>query len=116
MDERQLLGKKCEALAASFLKKQGYQIISQNWRCRLGEIDIIAAFKDQLVFVEVKSGQNQDINPLESINLAKQRKLKELAQYYLSYVYKKQAAVRFDAVCVVLTQGPAQITHIQNAF
>lgn len=116
MDDRRLIGKKCEELACTFLKKHGYKILAQNWRCRFGEVDIIAFKSGELIFVEVKSGQNKYFNPLDKINEAKKSKLTDLASYYLTYVYKREVSVRFDAISVLLADGRAEIDHVKNAF
>lgn len=116
MDERQLFGKEGEALAAAFLEQQGYQILARNWRCPLGEIDIIAFKQDELVFVEVKSGHNSFFNPLDKIDKHKKTKLTALAHYYLDYVYQKEASIRFDAISVLLINNQPQIEHFLDVL
>jgi len=111
MDERQLFGREGEALAAAFLQQKGYQILARNWRCRLGEIDIIAVKQGELVFVEVKSGHNSFFNPLDKIDQRKKAKLTALAQYYLDYVYQKEVPVRFDAVSVLIVNNKPKLEH-----
>ena len=74
--DRQEVGKLGEKAARKFLKKRGYRIRETGFRCRHGEIDIIAQKKDWLVFVEVRTKSNLDFgNPEESITQAKKEKL-----------------------------------------
>ncbi len=114
MQNRRQIGTKEEALAAAFLEKQGYRIEEQNFRCRLGEIDIIARDGSVLVFVEVKFRSNEKYgNPAEAVNFRKQYKICRVADYYrmLHRVWDGQPC-RFDIVAI---QGNA-IRLIQNAF
>ena len=76
MQNRRQIGTEEEALAAVFLKAQGYEILEQNFRCRLGEIDIIARDGSALVFIEVKYRRNAAYGtPAEAVNLRKQQKI-----------------------------------------
>ena len=80
MQNRRQIGTKEEALAAAFLEKQGYQILERNFRCRLGEIDLIARDGSTLVFVEVKYRKNADFGtPAEAVNRKKQLTICETA-------------------------------------
>lgn len=115
--ERRLLGQKGEALAVAHLKKRGMRIETRNFRCRLGEIDLIAWDGQTLVFVEVRSRTSMDYGlPQESIDYRKQRRLRRIAQVYLHG--RGEKAVRFDVVAVQFDQqGSLQhIEHIPNAF
>ena len=79
-----LLGQEGEKLAVQYLKRLGYRIICRNYRCPLGEIDIIARHGGVLVFVEVKSRSSQTFgSPGMAVTLAKQRKLSQVAWHYL---------------------------------
>ncbi len=72
------LGSWGEEIAENYIKKKGYSIIERNFRCKLGEIDLIAYDGKQLVFIEVKTRQNQKYGlPCEAINTAKMRHLKK---------------------------------------
>ncbi|WP_149026641.1 YraN family protein [Desulforamulus ferrireducens] len=118
---RKGLGSRGEEEAVAYLSGLGYQIMTRNYRCRLGELDIIA--KDQqgvLVFVEVRSraGHSHGL-PEESINYRKQNKLRMLAQQYLlTHPKLKEAPCRFDVVAVEFTPNGEKkdIRHIKNAF
>ncbi|NOV03186.1 YraN family protein [Paenibacillus planticolens] len=114
------LGKLGEEAAEAFLSKQGYRIVERNWRCRTGELDIIAEQAGTLVFVEVRSRRSSGRFGLakESVDLRKQMKVKETAQYYLHRFQKYELPVRFDVIAVELsTDGQAlEIEHIEGAF
>lgn len=115
--ERRLLGQKGEALAVAHLKKRGMRIETRNFRCRLGEIDLIAWEGQTLVFVEVRSRTSVDYGlPQESIDYRKQRRLRQIAQFYL--YGRSEKTVRFDVVAVQFDQqgNPQHIEHITNAF
>ena len=112
------LGQEGEALADSFLKKQGYRILKRNFKNKLGEIDIIAQDRDILCFIEVKTRDSiRQGSPLESITRSKQRKLIRLALLYLkSHCHLKQKA-RFDVVSVTKDEAARpHICVIKNAF
>ena len=100
------LGKLGEGIAKDFLKKQGYKFIEQNFRCRLGEIDLIAKDKNTLVFVEVKTRLDTDtISPEESVPLSKISKIKKTIQYYLLNKEHKNLLLRIDFVGIVLNKN-----------
>ena len=69
-------GKEGEKIAAAFLKKNGYRICETNFRCALGEIDIIAREKDELVFIEVKTRKSGELGyPEQAVGIKKQKKM-----------------------------------------
>ena len=109
-----------EVAAARFLREKGYRILSSNYRCRQGEVDIIAAIGQYIVFVEVKTrGQNAMYSPREAVTLAKQRRLIQTALIYLSK-YPTDLQPRFDVVEVVTAVASAykivEINHIMGAY
>lgn len=109
-----------EVAAARFLREKGYRILSSNYRCRQGEVDIIAAIGQYIVFVEVKTrGQNAMYSPREAVTLAKQRRLIQTALIYLSK-YPTDLQPRFDVVEVVTAAESAykivEINHIMGAY
>lgn len=114
---RQARGESGEAFAAKSLKKKGYKIIETNYRCALGEIDIIAKEKGVLAFVEVKtrfSGSFGD--PKSAVTKAKQRKISMAALEYLKKNRKMGAKARFDVVAVHAGSEEDRIEIIRNAF
>ena len=77
------MGTAYEKLAGVYLEQQGYEILEYNYRCRIGEIDIVARQGGYLVFVEVKyRADNAAGNPLEAVTAAKQRTISKVASYY----------------------------------
>jgi len=113
----QQFGKAGEALALQCLKKNGYQIIEQNYRNRLGEIDIIAKDGDTIVFVEVKSRRtNRFGHPKQAVTPAKQRKISKVALYYLKTTRQLNRSGRFDVVSILSASDPPCVEIVKNAF
>ena len=113
-----VLGKTGEDSACLFLESKGYKIIERNFRCWLGEIDVIAQDKNVLVFVEVKTRYSSKCGqPFEAVHFYKQKRLVKLAQVYLKF---KKGTVnvmsRFDVISIVYKEGQKTIEHIKNAF
>jgi putative endonuclease len=109
-------GRHGEASAANHLRQHGFQIIERNWRCAIGEIDIIAQKADTVVFVEVKaSAIKHAIEPQDRVNPRKQKKLMQLAQYYRKST-GNDLPCRFDVIAVWWEHGRQQIEHIEGAF
>jgi len=109
-----------EVLAARFLRDKGYTVVSSNFRCRQGEIDIIATHGDYIVFVEVKTRQeNAMYAPREAVTAAKQRRLLQTAAIYLSR-FPADLQPRFDVVEVITKKSDpmkiAEINHVMGAY
>lgn len=109
-----------EILAARFLRDKGYGILSSNYRCRFGEIDIIASDKRYLVFVEVKTRREDSrYLPREAVTVTKQRKLLQTAAMYMSR-FPMNLQPRFDVIEVVTTSDDTmrvvEINHIIGAY
>ena len=116
--KRQDTGNLGEKLAAGFLKKQGYRILQTNYRCREGEVDIVARHKDCLVFVEVRAKRSQEFgSPEESITLAKMDKLRRVAAHYRQTHDDIPDSWRIDVVAVEMDRQnrPLRIELIENA-
>lgn len=116
---KQQLGTRGEDLAAELLTGKGLTIVERNWRCRWGEIDLIAtgtAGADPLiVFCEVKCRTGLGYGaPLESITFAKLTRLRRLAAAWLAE-HQVHGQIRLDAIGVVLRRGAApQLTHVEG--
>ena len=108
------LGMNQEILACEFLKNNGYDIIESNFRCRLGEIDIIADNEGYLCFVEVKYRKNKYSGyAAESVNIKKQQIILKVANfYYTRYKIPMSRPARFDVVAI----DNNNISLIKNAF
>ena len=115
-----LLGRWGEALAADHLRRAGYQIVAANWRSRFGEIDLIAADREYLCFVEVKLRKSAAFGGAgEFVDRRKQDKLCLTAELYLSR-YPTRLQPRFDVIEIYAPQGTdtkaPRVRHIENAF
>jgi len=100
------LGRRGEKLAARELRRRGYEILERRWRCRLGEIDLVARQGEVLVVVEVKARSREDYGlPIDAVDRAKRRKLSKLARAYLKAKNLRDTNVRFDLVGVTFTGG-----------
>lgn len=107
-------GERGEALAAEFLRREGLVIAKRNYRCRFGEIDLIARDGATLVFVEVRSrASNAFGGAAASITAAKREKLLKAARDYLATL-QPAPPCRFDAV--LLTGDPPRVEWLRNAI
>jgi putative endonuclease len=114
---KDVLGGRGENVAAKYLRNQGFKIIERNFKCALGEIDIIARDGKTLVFVEVKTRAYDDPTPEEQVNEPKRHQLTKAAKFYLSRYGVPQPPARFDVVAIVWPQGrDPQIRHTPDAF
>ena len=110
-------GKKGEELAVAHLQKLGYRILERNYRCPLGEIDIVAKEKNTIVFVEVKSRKSEQFgDPELAVGKTKQRKLTLIALYYLGRQKDSLLAARFDVVAVKMLGDHTEVQLIRDAF
>ena len=110
------LGQKGERIAVRFLKKKGYKIIEQNYKTRIGEIDIIANDGGTLVFIEVKTRESIAYGqPFEAVNYFKKRKITNTAMLYLKKL-KEIPSCRFDVVSIYYDNGKPECELIKDAF
>ena len=116
-DERHQLGEGGESLAVKLLKKDGYKIIEQNYRCKLGEIDIIAKDGDVLTFVEVKARRADEFEgPKSAVTPQKKRKISMVALHYLKETEQMDKKARFDVVAIRSFPEHPDAQIIKNAF
>lgn len=118
--ESRQLGQWGEALVAEDLRQKGWTIAATNFRCRMGEVDIIAENERYLAFVEVKLRKNDRFGSAgEAVTPSKQRKLQAAAQFYLIH-HPTHLQPRFDVAEVYAPQGvqteAPSINYIKNAF
>jgi putative endonuclease len=99
-DERRARGAQAEALAEGALTQAGYTIVERNWRCPLGEIDIVAQHRGDWVFVEVRMRRSGVDAALESVSTQKRSRLGLLAQAYLDAHDLQEATARIDVVAI----------------
>lgn len=109
-----------EKAALQYLTAQGYRIIECNWRCRSGELDIIAEYDRILVFIEVRSrsGSLLQGTPEESVDERKIRQVRATAQVYMHMKNVYERRVSFDVITVMLNEDRsiASLHHIREAF
>lgn len=118
-DNRKDTGRTGESIALSFLQKQGYTVVEKNFRCKFGEMDIIAENDDQLVFIEVRSCRSLNSGlPQESLNYFKKKRLTQIALFYLTSHNLGNLSCRFDVVAVLFdaARRVSSIDLIKNAF
>ena len=120
MPSTKLLGAWGEALAAGYLRKKHYKILATGYRCRYGEIDLIASNRKYLVFVEVKlrkSGRFAEAR--EFVDIHKQQRLRTTASLFLSQ-YPTGLQPRFDVIEIYAPEGTEtvspEIHHLEDAF
>lgn len=115
--ERISLGKLGEDLARERLKDLGYSILRTNYRCSLGEIDLVARDGDVLVFVEIKTRKNESPGQAkEAVSRRKQSKLSKVALAYMKSNDLWGSKARFDVVAIGLIDGKKEIEIIKDAF
>ena len=111
------LGNTGEELAVAHLRKNHYKIIERNYRCRFGEVDIVALDKKVLVFIEVKTRSSRRFgSPQTGVTPRKQRQLSKVALSYLQKHNSFNREARFDVVAVEMQTKQKQIEIIRNAF
>ena len=120
MGRSNLLGGWGEALAAEYLRKKRYEIVAAGWRCRFGEIDLIAKNQKYLAFVEVKLRKSARFaSAMEYVDHRKQDRLRVTASLYLSR-NPTHLQPRFDVIEIYAPQGMEtkmpQIIHLEDAF
>lgn len=115
-DKRQR-GDQAEDLALAYLKNQNFTLVTRNFNCRLGEIDLIMLDQSYLVFIEVRHRKNQAFGgALESITLAKQTKLRRAAEFYLQSTKTQDCPCRFDILCLTGDLKQPETMWIKDAF
>ena len=113
----QSLGKAGEDAAAVYLKGKGCRILKRNFKCRLGEVDIIACDGATICFVEVKTRSSEDFGvPQEAVSRKKQAQISKAALYYLKTKKLFEKSARFDVVSVLYKDNVPKIDLIENAF
>ncbi len=104
-------------MAAKYLKSNGFKILDTNFRCAIGEIDIVAKEKDAIVFIEVKTRKSDNLaGPFESIGKRKQNKIRDLAEYYIQEKDYSDCEIKFDVLSIVRDGQNNKIEYIANAF
>ncbi|SOD74197.1 putative endonuclease [Jatrophihabitans sp. GAS493] len=123
MRAKDAIGKYGEDVAARHLQESGLEILERNWRCRAGELDIVALDGETLVFCEVKTRSGVGFGtPLEAITPVKAARIRRLAVQWLNQKRQSEQlryhrGLRFDVVAVLRARsGAAEVTHVTAAF
>ncbi|NLK20995.1 MAG: YraN family protein [Epulopiscium sp.] len=117
MKNNRTIGDWGERIGAEFLQRQGLTIKEKNFRCKIGEIDIIAEEGGYLVFIEVKYRQNLSHGyPREAVNYYKQKTISKVALWYMKKYNLWNRSCRFDVLEILGKYPDVKITLIRNAF
>lgn len=115
MYKNKKIGKLGEQIASDYLKNIGYSIIIRNFMCKQGEIDIIAQYKKEIVFIEVKTRTSLNYGyPVEAVNNIKQKHIEKTAQYYLYKTNINNTYIRIDVIEIYLYKNRYKINHIKQ--
>lgn len=120
-DGRALLGRHGEDVAAEHLAARGLVVLERNWRCREGELDVVAAEGRRLVVAEVKTRSGTGFGAAEAVTHVKAARIRRLAQRWLAQRHADGGSgfdeVRFDVLAVLLAPGGApRVEHYEGAF
>ena len=112
------LGRRGEELAAEYLVGTGLVLLSRNWRCRDGEVDVIATDGERLVVCEVKTRSGTGYGePSEGVTPVKAARIRRVAAAWLRTYRVGWCEIRFDIVAVLCPpEGPVTVEHLQGAF
>ena len=116
MKNKKLIGKLGEDKSVEYLENSNYEIIDRNYKCRFGEIDIIATDKEtnELVFIEVKTRTNLNYGmPIEAINIEKIKHIKSSINYYIINKKILNIDIRIDAIEVLIKEKTCYIHHVK---
>jgi putative endonuclease len=118
MAAKDVLGRRGEDLAVEYLQRQGLVVLSRNWRCREGEIDVVATDKRRLVVCEVKTRSGTRFGePAEAVDHRKAARIRRVTQAWLALHHVRWCEIRFDVLAVVAEPGrPVTVQHYRAAF
>lgn len=117
LTKRQILGKSAEHYALRFLLDHNLRLVTRNWHCRFGELDLIMQEHDSLVFVEVRLRNHPQVSALESVDRHKQKKIIASAQaFLLAHPQWQDYNCRFDVVAGSRNGKDFVFDWLQNAF
>jgi putative endonuclease len=117
MSQKQFIGRYGEDLAAQYLQDRGYIILNRNWRCSLGEIDLIAKDKSRIVFIEVKTRNGIGFgHPFEAITADKVARMRRLVTQWCIENQKTGVQVRLDAIAILIRSGRVAVEHLKQVY
>lgn len=117
-NQKVILGNTGEKFVALFLQNKNFKILAQNYRTKLGEIDLIAQKEELIVFVEVKTRRKEYFPISTVVTLGKQRKIGKTAKLFIlqNNIDISEKVCRFDVATVILDSQDFNIEYIENAF
>lgn len=111
------IGPRGEDAAAEAYRRRGYRIVARNWRCRIGELDLVVERRGVLVFCEVKSRRGRAFGVgYEAVARRKQAKLRSLAAAFLQAAGSRPQAIRFDVASVAVRGERSVVELFEDAF
>jgi putative endonuclease len=112
------LGRRGEDLAVQYLERRGLVVLSRNWRCRDGEIDVVATQRGRLVVCEVKTRSGTRFGePAEAVTTRKAARIRRVTQAWLAAHHVRWCEIRFDVLAVLVEPGrPVAVRHYEGAF
>jgi putative endonuclease len=111
------IGSRGEDAAADAYRRRGFRIVARNWRCRLGELDVVVQRRGVLVFCEVKSRRESVFGGgFEAVTRRKQAKLRAVAQAFLQATGSHPQAIRFDVASVSVRGARSTVELFEDAF
>jgi putative endonuclease len=112
------LGRRGEDLAVEYLQRRGLVVLSRNWRCRDGELDVVATDRTLLVVCEVKTRSGTGFgDPAEAVTHFKAARIRRITQAWLAAHRVRWCEIRFDVVAVLAPpDGPVSLQHYESAF
>jgi putative endonuclease len=112
------LGRRGEDLAVEYLQRRGFVVLSRNWRCRDGELDVVAVDRTRLVVCEVKTRSGTAFGePAEAVTPTKAARIRRVTQAWLTEHQVRWCEIRFDVVAVLAPPGgPVTMQHYESAF
>lgn len=117
VDERPSRGRAGEDAALRVYERRGYRALARNWRCALGELDLVVQRKDVLVFCEVKSRRGAALGGgYEAVTRRKQAKLRAVAEAFLQADRSRPQAIRFDVASVAFLRDRSSVEVFEEAF
>jgi putative endonuclease len=118
MAAKDVLGRRGEDLAAQYLERQGLVVLSRNWRCRHGELDLVATDSVRLVVCEVKTRSSTRFGvPAEAVDRRKAARIRLITRAWLAAHQVRWCEIRFDVLAVVAEPGaPVAVQHYEAAF
>jgi putative endonuclease len=118
MSSREVLWHGSEEAAWQAYRRRGYRLVARNWRCRLGELDLVVARGELTAFCEVKARASARLGgPQDSVTPVKQRKVRALAEAFIGAHRLAASRYRFDVASVIVTpDGRADVHIFEDAF